>query len=100
MTPYYPSDDPLFRQWFRPSVPPTDADEDLALRVAARLRLELRTPGHHVVVEVQNRVVILEGIVPDTSACARAHEATWQVPGVEDVSNRLSVWAGEPGDAG
>jgi osmotically-inducible protein OsmY len=93
MIPYFPSDDPLFRQWLRPSDPPTDTDEDLALRVAARLRPELTTPGHHIVVEVQNRVVILEGIVPTLWVCARVHEATWQVSGVADVSNRLAVWS-------
>ena len=93
MIPYFPSDDPLFRHWLGPSDPPTDTDEDLALRVAARLRLELPSPGHHIVVEVQNQVVILEGIVPTPLICAQVHEATWQVRGVADVSNRLSAWS-------
>lgn len=43
--------------------------------------------------EVQNQVVILEGIVPTPSERAHVHEATWQVRGVMDVSNRLSVWS-------
>ncbi|WP_255630302.1 BON domain-containing protein [Jidongwangia harbinensis] len=55
--------------------------------------MELPTPGHHIVVEVQNQVVILEGIVPTPSERAHVHEATWQVRGVMDVSNRLSVWS-------
>jgi osmotically-inducible protein OsmY len=91
MIPSFPSDDPLFRQWFRLSAPPSDADEDLALRVAARLRAELRTPGHHVVGEVQIRVVVLEGVGPNRTVRTRMHRATWLVPGVADVSNRLTV---------
>jgi osmotically-inducible protein OsmY len=93
MIPYFPSDDLPSRQWLRPSNPPTDTDEDLAVRVAARLRLELPAQGHHIVVEVQNQVVILEGIVPTPMVCAQMHEATWQVLGVLDVSNRLSAWS-------
>ena len=95
MMPFDPADDPLFRQWFQPSAPPCEDDVDLAFRVADRLRAEL-PPGCDIVVEVQNRVVMLEGTVPTRSVCVDAHRTTWQVPGVIDVSNRLAVWCDDP----
>lgn len=75
---------------------PAAADEDLAARVAARLGRESLTPEDHVVVSVQNGVVILEGILGRQSLAERLHRATWQVAGVVDVSNQLSAWDSEP----
>ena len=91
--PRQPFDDPRFLQYYRTPRPPTEADEDLADRVAARLRADLSPVGHHIVVEVQNRVVMLEGGVPDRRMRAQAHAIVWRVPGVADVCNRLSVWS-------
>ena len=88
-----PFHDPAFLQYYRVPGPPTEADEDLAARVAARLRADLSPVGHHIVVEVQNRVVMLEGGVPDRAMRAQAHQVVWRTPGVGDVSNRLSVWS-------
>lgn len=91
--PRQPFHDPRFSQYYRVPRPPTEADEDLAVRVAARLRADLSPVGHHIVVEVQNRVVILEGGVPDPAMRAQVHQIVWRIPGVADVSNRLSVWS-------
>lgn len=91
--PRHPFDDPRFLQFYRVPQPPTEADEDLADRVAARLRADLSPVGHSIVVEVQNRVVMLEGGVPDQAMRAQAHAVVWRVPGVADVCNRLSVWS-------
>jgi hypothetical protein len=91
--PRQPFDDPRFLQYYRVPQPPTEADEDLADRVAARLRADLSPVGHAIVVEVQNRVVVLEGGVPDHAMRAQAHAIVWRVPGVHDVCNRLSAWS-------
>lgn len=65
-------------------------DSRLAFRTAARLK-DLVRPGYSVVVEVQNRVVILEGVVSAASLRRRLSETVWQTAGVFDVSNRLVV---------
>ncbi len=94
--PRQPFHDPTFLQYYRIPRPPTEADEDLATRVAARLRADLSPVGHHIVVEVQNRVVMLEGGVPDPAMRTQAHQIVWRTPGVLDVSNRLEVWSDDP----
>ncbi|HJT95992.1 MAG TPA: BON domain-containing protein [Mycobacterium sp.] len=79
-----------------PDDAPTPADQNLAVRVAARLGQELSTPDDHFVVSVQNGVVILEGILTQKSLVDRLHRTTWQVVGVVDVCNLLSAWDCEP----
>ncbi|WP_212990872.1 BON domain-containing protein [Actinoplanes auranticolor] len=90
-----------------PSVPrplpagePVHADRDLALRVADRLRAGLPQPGQRIVIEVQNRVVVLEGLVTDVHLRRLAHDLTWRTPDVFDVCNRLACWDGEPDNGG
>jgi hypothetical protein len=98
--PYFspdPSFDALFpggRPFFRPG-PPLPADEDLSLHIADWLRGELEGPGNRVVVEVQNGVVILEGLVATRALRDLLHRLVWRVPGVADVCNRLTTWEDE-----
>ncbi|MEU8230447.1 BON domain-containing protein [Actinoplanes sp. NPDC048967] len=83
-----------------PAGRPMPADRDLALLVADRLRAALPQPGQRIVIEVQNRVVVLEGLVTTPDLRRLAHELTWRTPGVLDVCNRLACWDGQPGDGG
>lgn len=83
--------------WFVRSAPAAGADEELALSVAARIRANLPGGGHRMVVEVQNRVVILEGVVATAGFRRQAHRVAAHTPGVFDVSNRLAVAADELG---
>lgn len=71
--------------------PPLAADEELALAVAARLRQHLTGTGNRVMVEVQNRVVILDGSVNSDELRSHFHHLVWHTPGVADVCNRLTV---------
>lgn len=66
-------------------------DEVLARMVADRFVLEPALGAGHVVVAVQNRVVILEGRLRSAEARAAAGRLAWDIPGVYDVSNRLAV---------
>jgi hypothetical protein len=100
MIPYFPSG--FFADGFphscsfpRPAASPLQADEDLAMLVAERLRRHLAGPAHRIVVEVQNRVVILEGVVATEAFRARAHHLVWRTAGVADVCNRLTTWQAE-----
>jgi hypothetical protein len=99
MIPYFPSGFfpdgwPDSRPFLR-YAPPLRADEDLAMLVAERLRRYLAGPAHRIVVEVQNRVVILEGVVATEAFRTRAHHLVWQTPGVADVCNQLTTWQAE-----
>lgn len=99
MISYFPSDFfpdgfPHSRPFLRPA-PPQQADENLALLVAERLRGHLVGPGYRIVVEVQNRVVILEGVVATDAFRTRAHHLVWQTAGVADVCNQLTTWEAE-----
>lgn len=99
MIPYFPSEwfsgGSASTPWYLRADPPVGADEELALLVADRLRETLAEPGHRIVVEVQNRVVVLEGIVATDAFRRQAHQIVWQTPGVFDVSNRLTLWEAE-----
>ena len=64
-------------------------DEMIARRVADRFRHEPEIRSGHVVVAVQNRVVILRGRVDSPEARAAAGRQAWATPGVYDVCNRL-----------
>jgi hypothetical protein len=97
--PYF-SSDPFFDGlpgggfFLRPG-PPLPADEALAMHVADWLRGDLDGPGNRVVVEVQNGVVMLEGIVATRALRNLMHRLVWRVPGVVDVCNRLITWEDE-----
>jgi osmotically-inducible protein OsmY len=66
-------------------------DEMLARRVADRFLGDPVIRSGHVVVAVQNRVVILEGRIDSQRARDAAGQHAWETPGVFDVSNRLSA---------
>ncbi|MCA2219035.1 BON domain-containing protein [Jidongwangia harbinensis] len=66
-------------------------DEMLARRVAHRFLADPAIGSGHVVVAVQNRVVILEGRLDSRRARDAAGQQAWAIPGVFDVSNRLLV---------
>jgi osmotically-inducible protein OsmY len=66
-------------------------DAMLARRVAHRFLADPAIGSGHVVVAVQNRVVILEGRLNSRRARDAAGQQAWATPGVFDVSNRLLV---------
>jgi osmotically-inducible protein OsmY len=66
-------------------------DAALARRVAERLLRPPLLDSGHLVVDVQNGVVILAGRLDSQDACDAASERVWATPGVRDVLNRLTV---------
>ena len=105
MIPYF-SSDPFFDSYPDPDYfirpgPPLAADEELLRHIADSLRADLDGPGNRVVAEVQNGVVILEGVVATRALRTLMHRLVWRVPGVTDVCIRLFTWEDERrGDAG
>nr|WP_175543687.1 BON domain-containing protein [Micromonospora pattaloongensis] len=87
--------------WFAATAngPAPDSD-DLRLEalVAQRLSSDWTTRRQQIVVAVQNRVVILAGLVNDREARQVAGELAWDVPGVFDVCNTLRVPGQRRGD--
>ncbi|MET7708352.1 BON domain-containing protein [Micromonospora sp. NPDC005413] len=85
---------PPDEDWFADTSdqPPPD-HEDLRIEalVAQRLSSDWTTRSQQISVAVQNRVVILLGLVSDTTARQVAGELTWDVPGVFDVCNTLRL---------
>ncbi|WFF00245.1 BON domain-containing protein [Micromonospora sp. WMMD964] len=82
--------------WFVPDDPPslfqtgpTSADARLACQLLERMQRDLRLRHEHICIEVQNRVVILEGTVTSADVSAEAQARAWSIPGVHDVNNRL-----------
>ncbi|GAA3939724.1 BON domain-containing protein [Actinoplanes auranticolor] len=99
MIPYFSFDSPFDSVpnggfFVRPG-PALPADEELMLRIADCLRGDLEGPGNRVVLEVQNGVVVLEGVVVTRALNALMHRLVWRVPGVADVCNRLTTWEDE-----
>jgi osmotically-inducible protein OsmY len=74
---------------------PHPYDIDLVQRVATRLSALVVHPGTHIVVEVQNQVVILEGFVPTVELRSLTHQIVWETQGVADVCNELIAWDDE-----
>ncbi|MGW1059140.1 BON domain-containing protein [Micromonospora rubida] len=74
---------------------PADEDARLAAVVARRLGGDPTVRHERVRVSVQNRVVILTGIVADPRARRAAGELAWEVTDVVDVCNALRL--AEPG---
>ncbi|MEG3636642.1 BON domain-containing protein [Micromonospora palythoicola] len=68
---------------------PTTADTRLACRLLTRMQQDPRLRHERICIEVQNRVVVLEGTVSTAGLSAEAHALAWLTPGVHDVSNRL-----------
>lgn len=64
-------------------------DELIARRVADRFLRDPQIRSGHVLVAVQNRVVILKGRVDSDDARSAAGRQAWATPGVYDVCNRL-----------
>ncbi len=96
MFPYWPySEGEWPRRDRMPAVPEAgDAmDELLARMVADRFVLDPAIGSGHVVVAVQNRVVILQGRLRTDAAREAAGRQAWATPGVFDVCNRLEVGA-------
>ncbi|MFE0591381.1 BON domain-containing protein [Micromonospora echinospora] len=71
--------------------PPTDDDTRLAAEVTQRLSGNRFTRRQRIVVEVQNRVVILGGTVESPDVRLTAGELAWGVRGVADVCNTLRL---------
>nr|WP_245730635.1 BON domain-containing protein [Micromonospora pallida] len=71
--------------------PPTDDEIRIAAGVARRLDGNQLTRRQRITVEVQNRVVILDGTVDTPDVRLTAGELAWGMPGVADVCNALRV---------
>ncbi|WP_320068513.1 BON domain-containing protein [Micromonospora sp. RTGN7] len=74
-----------------PDSGPADEDARLAAAVARRLGGDPTVRHEPVRVSVQNRVVILTGIVADPRARRAAGELAWAVTDVADVCNALRL---------
>ncbi|NLU78361.1 BON domain-containing protein [Micromonospora sp. HNM0581] len=70
-----------------------DEDVRLAALVAQRLSVDWSTRRQQITVMVQNRVVILTGLVGSAEARRTAGELAWDVEGVTDVCNALRLVA-------
>ncbi|MEU4778773.1 BON domain-containing protein [Micromonospora sp. NPDC023633] len=68
---------------------PTSADVRLACRLLDRMQRDPLLRRERICIEVQNRVVILEGTVSEPDLKVRAHTLAWAIPDVHDVNNRL-----------
>ena len=66
-------------------------DTALARRVGEQLLQPPLLESGHLVVDVQNGVVILAGSLETREACDVAGQRAWATPGVRDVLNRLTV---------
>ncbi|MGC4897083.1 BON domain-containing protein [Micromonospora sp. DT31] len=73
---------------------PRDADTRLAAAVAQRLSTDWSTRRQQITITVQNRVVILAGMVAAPETRRIAGELAWDVPGVFDVCNALRLYGG------
>jgi len=67
-------------------------DLRLAALVAQRLSIDWTTRRQQITITVQNRVVILAGMVSDAETRRAAGELAWDVPGVADVCNALRLF--------
>ncbi|WP_431911956.1 BON domain-containing protein [Micromonospora carbonacea] len=68
-----------------------DEDLRLAALVAQRISIDWTTRRQQISVTVQNAVVILTGMVSDPATRKAAAELAWDVPGVFDVCNALTL---------
>ena len=84
-------------QWWSRATAAETVDERLARLVRQRLYGDPWTCLRRVRVQVQNRVVILEGQLNSAWACWVAVDHAWQTPGVVDVCDVLTG-SGHVGD--
>ncbi|MFC0005538.1 BON domain-containing protein [Micromonospora siamensis] len=70
---------------------PAAIDTRLACRVVEQMQRDPLLRRERICVEVQNRVVIMEGRVGSVDVLAVARLLAWAVPGVHDVNVRLYV---------
>ncbi|MGC4832447.1 BON domain-containing protein [Micromonospora arida] len=80
--------------WFADTSHQPEPDhEDLRLEalVAQRLSIDWTTRRQQITVSVQNRVVILAGVVSDANARQVAADLAYDVPGVFDLCNTLRL---------
>ncbi|RKN47663.1 BON domain-containing protein [Micromonospora endolithica] len=84
--------------WFFPDdlpslFPSTPVSEDtrLACRLLEQMQREPLLRHERICIEVQDRVVILEGSVSSAGVRAHAHALVWGRAEVRDVSNRLRL---------
>ncbi|WBB55591.1 BON domain-containing protein [Verrucosispora sp. WMMD573] len=83
---FFPHDlPPLF------NAEPTDEDTRLACQLLTSMQQDSRLRHERICIEVQNRVVVLDGTVSTAEVSAEAHALAWRTPGVHDVSNRLRL---------
>ncbi|MBQ1074937.1 BON domain-containing protein [Micromonospora sp. C31] len=68
---------------------PTSPDARLACHLFERMQRDPLLRAERICIEVQNRVVILEGAVSEPALKVRAHTLAWATPEVHDVNNRL-----------
>ncbi|MEU4366614.1 BON domain-containing protein [Micromonospora chersina] len=83
----YPEQNP-----FAENSHPLDEDLRLAALVAQRISIDWTTRRQQIAVTVQNGVVILTGMVAEPATRAAAGELAWDVPGVFDVCNALTLY--------
>ncbi len=76
--------------WYN-TEPPVKTDRDIKSEVVDHLRQNQYTEDENITVDVEHDVVILTGEVKSSRAKRAAGDDAWDVPGVVDVSNRLSV---------
>ncbi|KAB1928198.1 BON domain-containing protein [Micromonospora noduli] len=80
--------------WFADTSRQPEPDhEDLRLEalVAQRLSIDWTTRRQQITVAVQNRVVILAGVVSNANARQVAADLAYDVPGVFDICNTLRL---------
>ncbi|MFF4875123.1 BON domain-containing protein [Micromonospora sp. NPDC000668] len=70
---------------------PADEDTRIAAAVAQRISSDGTTRRQQIAVSVQNRVVILTGIVTDPATRQVAGDIAWEVTDVFDVCNALRL---------
>lgn len=68
---------------------PTSEDARLACRLLEQMQRDPLLRHERICIEVQNRVVILEGNVSSADVKAHAHTVAWGTTDVHDISNRL-----------
>ncbi len=66
-------------------------DRDIKSEVVDHLRQNPYTKDEDITVDVAHDVVILTGVVKSSRAKRAAGDDAWDVPGVVDVSNQLTV---------
>ncbi|MEU5722447.1 BON domain-containing protein [Micromonospora sp. NPDC047738] len=88
--PPFPDDNPS--QPTNEESAPESEDLRLAALVAQRLSIDWITRRQQITITVQNRVVILAGMVANVETRRAAGELAWEVPGVVDVCNALQLY--------